>query len=153
MASAWTVFNKAKHNIGLGNIDLSAGTMKAVLYGSSASANLSANATISSLASVGTYTSTAGNGDEVATLGTLAWTGVTSAGGNTRKWDVADFTFTASTQTISSIRYCVVYQSNGASAGTGRLVCYCLLSTGLFALATNSTLTVQINAAGVFTLL
>lgn len=153
MASAWTVFNKAKHNLGLGNVDLSAGTMKAVLFRSSASTQLSANATISSLASVGAFTSTAGNGDEVATLGTLAWTGVTSAGGATRKWDVADFTFTASTQTISNIRYCVVYQSQGASAGTGRLVCYCLLSTAAFPVGTGSTLTVQVNAAGVFTLL
>ena len=150
-ASAWSVFNQAKHNLGLGNIDLSAGTMKAVLFRTSASANLISD--ISSLGSVGAFTSTAGNGDEVAALASLAWTGFASAGSNTRKWDAADFTFTASTQAISNIRYCVIYQSQGASAGTGRLVCYAALSTAAFPLASSSTLTVQLNNNGIFTLL
>lgn len=150
-ASAWSVFNQAKHNMGLGNITLSGGVYKAVLFRTSASANLISD--ISSLGSVGAFTSTAGNGDEVATLASRTWTGFASAGSNTRKFDAADFVFTASTQAISNVRYCVIYQSNSPSAGTGRLVCYAALSTAAFPVASSNTLTVQLAAAGIFTLL
>lgn len=149
-ASAWAVFNQAKHNLGLGNLNLSGGTYKAVLFRTSASANLLTD--VSSLGSIGAFTSTAGNGDEVATLASLAWTGTASAGAATRKWDAADFVFTASTQAISNVRYCVIYHSNGTSAGTGQVVAYCALSTAAFAVASSNTLTVQLAASGVFTL-
>jgi len=101
-ASAWSVFNQAKHKLGLGTLDLSGGTFKAVVFRTSASANLITDLSI--LSSVGAFTSTAGNGDEVATLATLAWTGTASAGAATRKWDAADIVFTASTQAISNVR-------------------------------------------------
>jgi len=101
-ASAWTVFNQAKHNLGLGNIDLSGATAKIMLFRTSASANLITN--ISTLASIGSFTSTAGNADETLALASLVWTGTGSANAGTRKWDVADPVFTASTQAISSVR-------------------------------------------------
>jgi hypothetical protein len=46
----------------------------------------------------------------------------------------------------------VIYQSNGASAGTGYPVCYAALSTGSFQVSSGNTLTVQMAAGGVFTL-
>lgn len=148
-ASAWSVFNQAKHNLGLGNIDLSGSTFKAMLFRTSASANLISD--ISALGSVGSFTSTASNADETATLGAIAWTGTGSAGAATRKWDASDFVFTASSAAISNVRYCVIYQS-GASAGNSLLVCYAALSSAAFPVASSNTLTVQLAAGGVFTL-
>jgi hypothetical protein len=148
-ASAWTVFNQAKHNLGLGNIDLSGDTFNMTLFRTSASANLISN--ISTYASIGSFTSTAGGGDDTTALASLVWTGTASANANVRKWDVADPVFTASTQAISQVRYAVIYTS-GASAGASKLLCYAALSTAQFVVSSSNTLTVQMAAGGVFTL-
>ena len=149
-AGTWSVWPRAKHHLGLGNIDLSGGTFKAVLFQTGASANLAGD--VSTLASIGSFTCTAGNGDEVATLAGLIWTGSVSASSATRKWDCTNIVFTASTQAISSVRYCVLYLSNGASAGTGIPVCYAALSTTAFAVGSGNTLTVQPATGGIFSL-
>ena len=101
-ASAWTVFNQAKHNLGLGNIDLSGDTFGIALFRSSASTTLATN--ISTYASVGSFTSTAGGADEIQAIVSPTWTGTASANADTRRWDCADPVFTASTQAISSVR-------------------------------------------------
>jgi len=149
-ASAWTVFNQAKHNMGLGNFDLSGGTFKMTLFRTSVSANITSD--VSTLTSLGSFTSTAGGADDTTALASLVWTGTASAGANTRKWDVADPVFTASTQAISSVRYAVIYMSTGASAGLSKLLCYAALSTTEFPVSSGNTLTVQMAAGGVFTL-
>lgn len=68
-------------------------------------------------------------------------------GTTTVTWDVDDQTWTASGGSITA-RYAVIYEVSG------NVVCYCLLdSTPADVTATDgNTLTVQINASGVFTL-
>ena len=148
-ASAWTVFNAAKHNLGLGNIDLSGDTINIGLFRTSASAIL--ESTISTHASIGSFTASSSNGDYKEALGSLVWTGSDSANDPTRYWDVADPVFTASSAAISTVRYAVIWTS-GASAGASKLVCYAALSTAEFDVASSNTLTVQMAAGGVFTL-
>lgn len=146
-ASAWTVFKQAKHNLGLGKLDLSGATWKIMLFRNGASTTLETN--ISTIGSVGSFTSTAGNADETETLGSIVWTGTASANATTRKWDCADPVFTASTQAISSVRYAVIYCS---TASADRLLCYAALSVAEFAVSSSNTLTIQMAASGVFTL-
>jgi len=149
-ASAWEVFNAAKHNLGLGLIDLSGDTINIGLFRTSASAIL--RTTISTHASIGSFTSSAGgNGDYKEALGSLVWTGSDSANDPTRYWDCADPVFTASSSAISQVRYAVIWTS-GASAGASKLICYAALSTAEFDVANSNTLTVQMAAGGIFTL-
>ena len=148
-ASAWTVFNAAKHNLGLGLIDLSGDTINIGLFRTSASAALLT--TISTYASIGSFTASNTNSDAKEALASLVWTGTGSANAATRKWDVADPVFTASSAAISNVRYAVVWTS-GASAGVSKLVCYAALSTAQFDVASSNTLTVQMASGGLFTL-
>jgi hypothetical protein len=135
-ASAWTVFNQAKHNLGLGKIDLSGDAFRIMLFRTSASANLLTNIT-----TIGT--------DAKESLGSIVWTGTASANAGTRKWDVADPVFTASGGAISNVRYAVIYTS---TASADRLLCYAALSTVQFPVTVSNTLTVQMASTGVFTL-
>jgi hypothetical protein len=148
-ASAWTVFATAKHKLGLGKLDLSGATWKIMLFQSSASANLSETAPITSIGSVGTYTASAFNGDDTLALSGIVWTGTASANAATRKWDVTDPVFTASSSTIGNVRYAVIYCS---TASVDSVLCYAALSTAMFDVSKGNTLTVQMAQGGVFTL-
>ena len=144
-ASAWTVFNQAKHNIGLGNFDLSGDTFNMILVTSGASAALLTN--VSTLASLGSVTVSQNGTDAKTALGSLVWTGTGSANAATRKWDVADPVFTANTSALGNVRYAVIYESGG-----DKLLCYAALSIQPFNVAIGNTLTVQMATGGVFTL-
>lgn len=144
-ASAWVVFDSAKHKLCNGTIDLSGGNFRLSLHGTGASANLAGDITI--LGSVGTAAS--GGGYSAIALSGVAWTAGTSAG--QQKFDCTDPVFTASGANLADVRYAVIYQS-GASAGANYLLCYAALSTAEFDVTTGNTLTVQMNAAGIFTL-
>jgi hypothetical protein len=143
-ASAWTVFDSAKHKIGNGDIDLSSHTFRLSLHRTSASANLAGDITI--FTSVGDQCS--GGGYAAGTLAGVAWT---SDGGSGQKWDVTDPVFTASASTLSAVRYAVIRKSAGAVT-SGLLLCYAALSTAEFNVTTGNTLTIQMHANGVFTL-
>ena len=143
-ASAWTIFDQAKHYIGMGTIDLSGGSFRLTLHRTSASANLVGN--ITTFASVGSESSGGGYSDF--SLASISWGAGTSAG--QQKWDVTDPVITASGSTLSAVRYAVIRQS--ASAGGGPLLAYAALSTSEFNVTTGNTLTIQMAATGVFTL-
>jgi len=145
-ASAWTVFDQAKHKIGDGTIDLSGGTFRLALYRTSASANLIGNITIQS--SIGSESSGGGYPLGGTALGSITWTAGASAG--EQAFDCADPIFTASASVLSAVRYAVIVQSLGATSG--HLLCYAALSTVQFNVTTGNTLTVQMNASGIFTL-
>ena len=144
-ASAWTIFDSAKHKIGNGDIDLSSGTFRLSLHRTSASANLVGDITI--FTSVGDQCS--GGGYAALTLSGVAWTAGASAG--QQKFDVTDPVFTASSSTLSAVRYAVIRKSAGAVT-SGLLLCYAALSTAEFNVTTSNTLTIQMAATGVFTL-
>lgn len=144
-ASAWTVFDSAKHKIGNGAINLSSHTFRLSLHRTSASANLAGDITI--FTSVGDQCS--GGGYAAKTLAGVSWGAGTSAG--QQKWDVTDPVFTASASTLSAVRYAVIRKSAGATT-SGLLLCYAALSTAEFNVTTGNTLTIQMAATGVFTL-
>lgn len=144
-ASAWTIFDSAKHKIGNAEINLSAHTFRLSLHRTSASANLVSDITI--FTSVGDECS--GGGYAAKTLGSVAWTAGASAG--QQKWDVADPVFTASGSTLSAVRYAVIRKSAGATT-SGLLLCFAALSTSQFNVSTGNTLTIQMASTGVFTL-
>jgi hypothetical protein len=144
-ASAWTIFDQAKHYIGDGTIPLSGSTFRLSLHRTSASANLVGDITIFS--SVGDQCS--GGGYVALTLADIAWTAGASAG--QQKFDCTDPVFTASASTLSAVRYAVIRKSAGATT-SGILLCFAALSTSQFNVSTGNTLTIQMNAAGIFTL-
>jgi len=144
-ASAWVVFDRAKHKVGDGTIDLSGGSFRMSLHRTSASANLVGNITI--MTSVADEV-TGGGYAELALSG-IAWTDGASAG--EQKYDCTDPVFTASNSNIVNVRYAVIFAS-GASAGAEHLLCYAALSTAQFDVTGGNTLTVQMASTGIFVL-
>lgn len=145
-ASAWTVFNRAKHKIGNGTINLGGGKYRLTLHRTSASAKLSGQPSI--FTSVGFESSGGGYSDYL--LSNVAWTGAASANSTTRKFDCTDPVITASSSVLSAVRYAVLRYSAGAASG--HLLCYAALSTAQFDVGSGNTLTIQMNASGIFTL-
>ena len=144
-ASAWSFYNIAKKKIGNGDILLDAGIWKVSLTGSASNASL---ATISKTSQLTDELAVAGG--YVAggrTLSTVAWT---IAGGSV-KFDACDLIFTASGANLSDIKYAVIHNSVGAVT-SGYLLCWSKLSTSQFSVTTGNTLTIQMAAAGIFTL-
>lgn len=144
-ASAWTIFDRAKHKIATSTMPLSGGVFRLSLHRTSASANLVGDITIFS--SVGDECS--GGGYAAVTLAGVAWTNGASAG--QQKWDVTDPVITASASTLSAVRYAVIRLSAGSTT-SGHLLCYAALSTAQFNVTTGNTLTIQMASTGVFTL-
>jgi len=148
-ATAWVFYNAAKNKIGNGTIDLTASTSKfrLALYMSAASATvatagLTIQSQIGSQVSGGTYP--AGG----LTLAGVTWGfGATSA---EQKWDCTDPVFTASGSAMSNVSYGVIVASVGATSGYPLV--WSRLSTAGFDVTTGNTLTVQMNASGIFTL-
>ena len=144
-ASAWTIFERAKHNMAIGTINLSADNFRLSLHRTSISAVLSIS-TVTLFSEITDECS--GGGYTAQSLAGVAWTNGASAG--QQKWDVTDPIFTASLSTLSAVRYAVIWKS--ASAGGGPLLAYAALSTAEFNVTTGNTLTIQMAATGVFTL-
>jgi hypothetical protein len=147
-ASAWEVFDIAKKLIGNNTISLSATAgWNMTLHSQTASTNLSGATT--TWGSIGSELTAANK----YSTGGKAITGVTWATGLSAgqyAWSTSNVVFTASGGGWTSIRYAVIMFSIGAA--TGYPLCYAALSTAGFPLTDGNTLTVQINANGVFTL-
>lgn len=145
-ASPWAFYNIAKKRIGAGDILLDAGIWKIVLTGSASNASLATLSKTSQLTD-----ELAVQGGYVAggrTLSGVAWT---IAGGSV-KFDACDLVFTASAADLNDIKYAIIHTSKGAAVTSGFLLCWSKLSTGQFPVTTNNTLTIQMAAAGIFTL-
>ena len=150
-ASAWQLYNSAKSHIGNGTITLGAGVFKMVL------AKAASNASTFTLSVYGSLT------NEVAAAG-----GYVTGGRNlvpaTAQWIVnpsnakqQKFTmsaiglaFTASGSSIVDIKYAIIRNSTGSTAG--KLLCWCQLSSANFTVASPNTLTVLPATTGIFTL-
>ena len=143
-ASAWVVFDIAKHDMAIGVINLSAGPFRLSLHQTAASANLVGDITI--LSSVASESSGGGYPAGGLSLSGITW--VEAAG--SVAFDCTDPIFTASASVLSAVRYAVISQSAGATSGL--LLCYAALSTAEFNVTTGNTLTVQMNPSGIFTL-
>jgi hypothetical protein len=143
-AGAWQVFNIAKEKLADGTFDLDTNTFKMALT-TDAQALAATFAGTSTNAQYSDLTNEVANGGGYTTGGkTLSATWVRSTG--TITFDCDDQAWTSSTITA---KYAVIYADN---AGNDDLLCFCELDTGGSVSTVSGTLTVAINASGVFTL-
>ena len=149
-ASAWQLYNEAKKYIGNGTITLGAGVFKMVLATAASNAStftLSAYSEITNeVAAAGGYVT--GGRDLVPA--TAQWTVGASAKQMKFTMSSIGLAFTASGASLVNIKYAILRNSTGATAG--RLLCWCQLSSSQFTVASPNTLTVLPAATGIFTL-
>ena len=143
-ASAWIIFDNAKHALGNDEINLSADTFRLALYSTAASANITGDITIQS--SIGSESSGGGYPAGGTTLASNTWV---ESGGSV-KFDATDPIFTASSSVLSAVRYAAIVTSVAATSGL--CLCFAALSTANFNVSTGNTLTVQFASDGIFTL-
>jgi hypothetical protein len=144
-AQAFKVYNLAKKKLMAGTTSLP-GAYKIALVKSTSNF---ATATLGLFQSI---TNEVANGNGYATGGVSlvneAWT--VGASAKQYKFDADDVVWTGTGGAIGSIQACVIYAS-GVSAAR-HLIAYASLTSTAFTLAQGNTLTVQFNAAGIFTL-
>jgi hypothetical protein len=149
-ASAWQLYNKAKQSIGNGTITLGAGVFKMVLARSASNAS---TFTLSTYASVTNEISATGGyvtGGKDLVPATALWTVGASAKQMKFTMSTVGLAFTASGASLTNIKYAILRNSTGATAG--RLLCFCQLSSSQFTVTSPNTLTVLPAATGIFTL-
>jgi hypothetical protein len=137
-ASAFNIYNNAKRYLVDGTLDLDTDTIVSALYKSDSNAS---TFTLSLLSEVtGSVAGQAGYpGNKTLTI-SIGDTGLSTM------VDSTDLVFTASGADLTSVMFLVIAESGG------KLICWCALSTALFSVTSGNTLTVTINAAGVFTM-
>jgi hypothetical protein len=149
-ASAWQLYNEAKKYIGNGSITLGAGVFKMVLAQSASNAStftLSAYSEITNeVAAAGGYVT----GGRNLVPATAQWTVGASAKQMKFTMSSIGLAFTASGANLVNIKYAILRNSTGATAG--RLLCWCQLSSSQFTVTSPNTLTVLPAATGIFTL-
>ncbi len=142
-AGAWKLNQYGKFKIGNATINLSNATdFRLALYTNAASANIAGDISIQSSIT----NEAAATGGYVAgglSLSSPTWV---QAGGSV-KWDASDWIVTGS---IAAIQYAYIVLS--VAATSGHLLCYSTLSSAQFALTGTNTMTIQMNALGIFTL-
>lgn len=141
-AGAWTFYNSFREYVADGTIDLDTHVFKVLLTTSTYSVSAATHTQISDITN-----ELSGSGYARYTL-TATWT----RSGATVTFDSDDATFTASGGSLTA-RYAVIFDDTTTSP-VDALVCYCLLdSTPADVTVTDgNTLTVQMNASGIFTL-
>ena len=149
-ASAWQLYNEAKKYIGNGTITLGAGVFKMVLAKAASNAStftLSAYSEITNeIAAAGGYVT----GGRNLVPATAQWTVGASAKQMKFTMSSVGLAFTASGANLVDIKYAILRNSTGTTAG--RLLCWCQLSSANFTVASPNTLTVLPAATGIFTL-
>lgn len=149
-ASAWQLYNSAKSHIGNGTITLGAGVFKMVL------AKAASNASTFTLSVYGSLTNEVAAAGGYVTGGrnlvpaTAQW--VQGASAKQQKFTMSSIglAFTASGASIVDIKYAIIRNSTGSTAG--KLLCWCQLSSSNFTVASPNTLTVLPATTGIFTL-
>ena len=150
-ASAWQLYNSAKSHIGNGTITLGAGVFKMVL------AKAASNASTFTLSVYGSLTNEVAAAGGYVTGGrnlvpaTAQW--VQGASAKQQKFTMSSIglAFTASGASIVDIKYAVI-RNSVSSAASGKLLCWCQLSSANFTVASPNTLTVLPATTGIFTL-
>lgn len=149
-ASAWQLYNSAKKYIGNGTITLGAGVFKMLLATSASNAStftLSTYASVTNeIAATGGYTT----GGKNLVPATAQWTVGASAKQMKFTMSTVGLAFTASGASLTNIKYAIIRNSTGATAG--KLLCFCQLSSSQFTVTSPNTLTILPAATGIFTL-
>jgi hypothetical protein len=141
-AGAWKINPNAKIHIGNGSIDLGNDVFNIALHSIGASANLLTGA-VSIFTSVGSQCTGGGYAAGGQTLSSNTW----ALSGTAGKFDSSDWVVTGS---IASIKYAVIMRS--ISATSGFVLAYSTLSANGFDVSGSNTLTIEMNASGIFTL-
>ena len=155
-ATAWQLYNSAKKYIGNGTITLGAGVFKMVLAETASNAStftLSAYGGGGALTSVTNEIGAAGGyttGGRDLVPATAQWVEGASAKQQKFTMSAVGLAFTASGASLVNIRYAIIRNSTGATAG--KLLCFCQLSSSQFTVTSPNTLTVLPAATGIFTL-
>ena len=152
-ASAWQLYNEAKKYIGNGTITLGAGVFKMVLAKAASNAStftLSAYSEITNEIAGSAGTNGYIQGGRNLVPATAQWTVGASAKQMKFTMSSVGLAFTASGASIVDIKYAILRNSTGATAG--RLLCWCQLSSANFTVASPNTLTVLPATTGIFTL-
>lgn len=141
-AGAWKINPNAKIHLGNGSFDLDAAVFNLTLASIGASDNILTGA-VSVFTELGSQCTGGGYaaGGNTLSTNTYALSGVNGV------FDSSDWIVTGS---IGSIKYAYIMQS--ISATSGFLLCYSTLSSTPFDLTGSNTLTIQMNAAGIFSL-
>lgn len=143
-AQAWKIYNKAKKKLGNQTISLSAQTWRIALF---QSASDFSDLTTSLLTSISGEVASANNYVQSGkSLAGEVW--VTGASAKQYKFDADDIIFTASGGNIANIKAAVIF----ASGATPHVLCFASLTSTQFTLADGNTLTIQMNASGIFTM-
>lgn len=149
-AGKWKLYDKAKQYLADGTFDLDATSdWKMALFQSTSNANTLTN----TVDVYGDLTNEVANGSGYLTGG-AAITGVTwTEASGTVTFDCDNVVWTASGGTITA-RFAVIYKNATVNSVVKPLLCVCLLDTSPADVSATSgnTLTIQINASGVFTL-
>lgn len=143
MAGSWKIRKRAKLKLGSGAFDLGGAIFNLTLHSAGASANLTAAADISAFTSIGSQCTGGGYTAGGNTLSSNTW----ALSGNNAKFDSSDWVVTGS---IADIKYAVIMQS--VTATSGIVLCHSTLSATAIQLTGSNTLTIQMNASGIFTL-
>lgn len=141
-ATAWTLYNEAKKYMLTADLDLDAALMRIKIVKGTAAANVS-DYTRSTFASI------TGAPSNLKAPAIKSLTGLLiTAGASAKiiKFDATDPIFTASGGTATSVQYAVI----GISGG--KALCWSKLSTAAFSITAGNTLTITLNASGIFTL-
>lgn len=141
-AGAWNINNNAKLALGDASMDLGGGVFNITLHSIGASANL-LSGVVSSWTSIGSEVTGGGYTAVGTVLANTAW----ALSGQNAKFDADDWVVTGS---IASIKYAVIMLS--VSGTSGEVLCYSTLSATGFDVTGTNTLTIEMNAAGIFTL-
>jgi hypothetical protein len=156
-AGTWKIYAKAKKYLANGTIKLGTGgdDFRMALLRNSATAlgiaTLSTRSTWNSIRAA-EISALGGYAQHGRALGptTGHWTVGASAKQYKFSYTTAGLIFTASGATLKNIRFAVIM--NSLTASTGRLLCFCTLSSSAFSITSPNTLTILPAATGVFTL-
>jgi len=149
----WKIYAKAKFYLGNGTITLGAGVFKMSLHRTAASAAINVVSTRSTFASIGNEISARG-GYAVGGRNLVPATGSWVVGASAKQYKFTMSTigvvFTASNSNLNQIRYALIRNSTGTTAG--KVLCFCSLSSAEFNITSPNTLTILPAATGIFTL-
>jgi len=149
----WKIYAKAKFYLGNGTITLGAGVFKMSLHRTASSAAIVVLSTRSTFASIGNEISARG-GYAVGGRNLVPATGSWVVGASAKQYKFTMSTiglvFTASNSNLNQIRYALIRNSTGTTAG--KVLCFCSLSSAEFNITSPNTLTILPAATGIFTL-
>jgi hypothetical protein len=141
-ATAWALYNQAKHHLGNGVIKLGVDAFRMKLCQPASNAN---TPTLSTFQSANLECAGGGYPANGKAIGSPTWGAGSSAG--QRKFTGNAVVFSANGSTLLNVSYGVI-----GNSANGKLLCWSRLSTASFNVTSPNTLTVTPHSKGIFTM-